>query len=67
MPGLPDRIASLKLWRSGHAGLDFYGKVRQNKNMSGHSKWKTTKHHKAAVDAKRGKVFAKLAKIISIA
>ncbi|MFY9457937.1 MAG: YebC/PmpR family DNA-binding transcriptional regulator, partial [Candidatus Spechtbacterales bacterium] len=42
-------------------------KVRQNKNMSGHSKWKTTKHHKAAVDAKRGKVFAKLAKIISIA
>ncbi len=35
--------------------------------MSGHSKWKTTKHHKAAVDAKRGKVFGKLAKIISIA
>lgn len=35
--------------------------------MSGHSKWKTTKHHKAAVDAKRGKVFGKLAKIISVA
>lgn len=35
--------------------------------MSGHSKWKTTKHHKAAVDAKRGKIFGKLAKIISIA
>ena len=28
--------------------------------MSGHSKWATTKHKKAAVDAKRGKLFAKL-------
>ena len=28
--------------------------------MSGHSKWATTKHKKAAIDAKRGKLFAKL-------
>ncbi|MEJ7796049.1 MAG: YebC/PmpR family DNA-binding transcriptional regulator, partial [Nocardioides sp.] len=28
--------------------------------MSGHSKWATTKHKKAVVDAKRGKMFAKL-------
>lgn len=35
--------------------------------MSGHSKWKTTKHHKAAIDAKRGKLFGKLGKTISIA
>ena len=28
--------------------------------MSGHSKWATTKHKKAVVDAKRGKLFAKL-------
>ncbi|MGH3508223.1 MAG: YebC/PmpR family DNA-binding transcriptional regulator, partial [Nocardioidaceae bacterium] len=27
--------------------------------MSGHSKWATTKHKKAALDAKRGKLFAK--------
>ena len=32
--------------------------------MSGHSKWATTKHKKAAIDAKRGKLFAKLIKNI---
>ena len=35
--------------------------------MSGHSKWATTKHKKAAIDAKRGKLFAKLIKSIEIA
>src|SRR6478672_4703591 len=35
--------------------------------MSGHSKWATTKHKKAIVDAKRGKLFAKLIKNIEIA
>ena len=35
--------------------------------MSGHSKWATTKHKKAALDAKRGKVFAKLIKNIEVA
>jgi len=35
--------------------------------MSGHSKWATTKHKKALVDAKRGKVFTKMAKLITIA
>ncbi len=35
--------------------------------MSGHSKWATTKRKKAAIDAKRGKIFTKLAKIITIA
>lgn len=35
--------------------------------MSGHSKWATTKHKKAALDAKRGKLFAKLAKNIEVA
>ncbi|MDI9897267.1 YebC/PmpR family DNA-binding transcriptional regulator, partial [Rhodococcus sp. IEGM 1381] len=28
--------------------------------MSGHSKWATTKHKKAVIDARRGKSFAKL-------
>ncbi|WEV71705.1 YebC/PmpR family DNA-binding transcriptional regulator [Bifidobacterium sp. ESL0790] len=35
--------------------------------MSGHSKWATTKNKKAAIDAKRGKLFAKLIKNIEIA
>ncbi len=35
--------------------------------MSGHSKWATTKHKKAVVDAKRSKLFAKLIKTIEVA
>ncbi|MEJ7634281.1 YebC/PmpR family DNA-binding transcriptional regulator [Aeromicrobium sp.] len=35
--------------------------------MSGHSKWATTKHKKAIVDARRGKMFAKLVKNIEVA
>jgi len=34
--------------------------------MSGHSKWKTTKHYKAATDAKRGALFTKLIREITI-
>ena len=35
--------------------------------MSGHSKWHTTKRHKAVIDAKRGKIFSNLAKEITLA
>ena len=35
--------------------------------MAGHSKWATTKHKKAAIDAKRGKLFARLVKNIEVA
>jgi YebC/PmpR family DNA-binding regulatory protein len=35
--------------------------------MSGHSKWATTKRHKAAIDAKRGKMFSMLSKDIALA
>jgi YebC/PmpR family DNA-binding regulatory protein len=35
--------------------------------MSGHSKWSSIKHKKAATDAKRGKVFTKLARAITVA
>ncbi|BBH16337.1 putative transcriptional regulatory protein [Nocardioides baekrokdamisoli] len=35
--------------------------------MSGHSKWATTKHKKAAIDQKRAKSFAKLIKVIEVA
>lgn len=35
--------------------------------MSGHSKWATTKHKKAALDAKRGKIFTKIIREITVA
>lgn len=35
--------------------------------MSGHSKWATTKRHKAAVDAKRGKIFSVMSKELTLA
>jgi len=35
--------------------------------MSGHSKWATTKHKKAVVDARRGKLFARLVKNVEVA
>src|SRR6476619_4520854 len=40
---------------------------REGQHMSGHSKWATTKHKKAVVDAKRGKLFAKLIKNVEVA
>ena len=35
--------------------------------MSGHSKWSTIKHKKAAIDAKKGAAFTKLARDIAVA
>ncbi|MBN1625940.1 MAG: YebC/PmpR family DNA-binding transcriptional regulator, partial [Deltaproteobacteria bacterium] len=35
--------------------------------MSGHSKWASIKHKKAATDAKRGKVFTKIIKMLTVA
>jgi len=35
--------------------------------MSGHSKWATTKHKKAVVDAKRGQIFTKVARELAVA
>jgi len=35
--------------------------------MSGHSKWATTKHKKAAADSKRGKIFTKVTKELTVA
>jgi YebC/PmpR family DNA-binding regulatory protein len=35
--------------------------------MSGHSKWATTKHHKAIIDAKKGKIFSVLSKEMTLA
>jgi len=44
-----------------------YRFARGTSQMSGHSKWATTKHQKAAKDAKRSKAFAKLIKNIEVA
>jgi YebC/PmpR family DNA-binding regulatory protein len=35
--------------------------------MSGHSKWATTKRHKASIDSKRGKIFSGLSKDMTLA
>jgi transcriptional/translational regulatory protein YebC/TACO1 len=35
--------------------------------MSGHSKWATIKHKKGALDAKRGKIFTKVIRELTIA
>jgi transcriptional/translational regulatory protein YebC/TACO1 len=35
--------------------------------MSGHSKWSTIKHKKGAADARRGKIFSRLIKEITVA
>ncbi len=35
--------------------------------MSGHSRWSKVKNYKGAIDAKRGKIFSKLSKEISVA
>jgi len=40
---------------------------QKGKKMSGHSKWQTIKHKKGAADAKRGKIFSKVAKEITVA
>src|ERR1700740_258726 len=43
-------------------------RAREKRNvMSGHSKWATIKHKKAATDAKRGRIFTKLIREITIA
>lgn len=52
------------------SGLSGFAKVRVwrlFRFMSGHSKWATTKHKKAAVDAKRGKAFTKIIKELTVA
>jgi hypothetical protein len=36
------------------------------KSMAGHSKWHNIKHRKAAQDAKKAKIYAKLAKFIQL-
>src|SRR5512146_3198921 len=41
--------------------------TKDGHTVSGHSKWATTKHKKAVIDAKRGKLFAKLIKNIEVA
>src|SRR5258707_3664150 len=45
----------------------YRGWPRRQQAMSGHSKWSSIKHKKGARDAKRGKLFTKLIKEITIA
>src|SRR5512132_2376563 len=43
------------------------GRVASIEGMAGHSKWAGIKHKKAIVDARRGKLFTKLARAITVA
>ena len=43
------------------------GGAKKEMCMSGHSKWATTKHKKAAIDAKRSSLFSKLSRNITVA
>jgi len=47
--------------------INFLSIQVKEKAMSGHSKWHSIKHKKAAIDAKRGKMFTKLIREISVA
>jgi YebC/PmpR family DNA-binding regulatory protein len=49
---------------AGHAGVTLH---KRGCVMSGHSKWATIKHKKGATDAKRGRVFTRIIREISIA
>ena len=46
---------------------EYFVEMVREQRMCGHSKWATTKHKKAVIDAKRGKMFAKLIKNIEVA
>jgi len=45
----------------------FEGLIGKEPNMSGHSKWASIKHKKAATDAKRGKIFTKIIRELTMA
>jgi YebC/PmpR family DNA-binding regulatory protein len=51
----------------GIESLSEFKKRDQEVSMSGHSKWSSIKHKKGAADAKRGKIFTKLIKEITVA
>src|SRR5277367_4378761 len=56
------------LWYSPHRSGPASGAVpRKVFAMSGHSKWSSIKHKKAITDSKRGRVFTKMIKEITIA
>src|SRR5213080_1512885 len=47
--------------------ITLYTTLRKNLSMSGHSKWHSIKHKKGATDAKRGKLFTKFIKELTVA
>jgi YebC/PmpR family DNA-binding regulatory protein len=55
------------LYLQGKCFKNDYSKKNKSINMAGHSKWANIKHRKAAVDAKKGKIFTKLNREITIA
>jgi YebC/PmpR family DNA-binding regulatory protein len=47
--------------------INFHARFRQEDIMAGHSKWSSIKHKKGITDARRGKIFSKLIKEITVA
>ena len=64
-----DAVALNDLWAAGDApmGARRSRAVLESLAMAGHSKWAGIKHKKAIVDARRGKLFTKLARAITVA
>lgn len=55
-------------WTVGHEGLlNRRSAFRIPQEMSGHSHWATIKHDKSVEDARRGKVFTKVSRLVTIA
>src|SRR5437870_198192 len=65
-PLLGSRFPESPHFHSGLLNLTGIG-LRGEKSMSGHSKWHSIKHKKGAIDAKRGRMFTKVIKEITIA
>ena len=64
-----DAVALNDLWAAGRRalGASRARTVLESLAMAGHSKWAGIKHKKAIVDARRGKLFTKLARAITVA
>ncbi len=52
---------------AGISEYQFYNSIHRENSMSGHSKWATIKRKKAVVDAKRGAIFTKIIREITVA
>src|SRR5262249_17779362 len=70
LPGTPLGRAGRRVDHSGEKGVRFWSEFVDSfgvSAMSGHSKWHSIKHKKGAADAKRGKIFTRIIKELTVA